>query len=472
MSPYAADGTLHGPLVTLPLSAQDPYVSAPRGAGDDRVQAYNFRLCVTRERTNRVPFPKPRTYNRSEWALLFKYAAEGQSEGAVLGSYLNNIGPVPGGKFDMNNGGLISTDCAGCSWGYPNSTYEERRAIYQRHVDYQQGFLWTLANDEVIPAPVRAALNEYGLCKDEFLSNGHWPEQLYIREARRMRGDTIFTQNDVLAMRKYSETNESAGMGSYNFDAHYSHRGACLPNAQVSPSPSPSPSSNPRLQQGCRMLTAADPPLTLEQKRNNSLVWTGGEGYGGPLHATYELPFSLLLPKRSQVTNMLCPLTPSVTHIALATVRMEPQFMILGQTAGTAAALAAKSGVAVHDVDRAALARALLDADQILSSTQFPAGGGGGKSGGEYTCGLDRCYQPDKLRPHSSAYHNLSCAGRCGPLLAAEWLALRTAFQLDVAKTTLTTVVDQSFLKKSELASSTLPGVSILYYVCVVVRAR
>lgn len=132
----------------------------------------------------------------------------------MLGSYLNNIGPVPGGKFDMNNGGLISTDCAGCSWGYPNSTYEERRAIYQRHVDYQQGFLWTLANDEVIPAPVRAALNEYGLCKDEFLSNGHWPEQLYIREARRMRGDTIFTQNDVLAMRKYSETNESAGMGS------------------------------------------------------------------------------------------------------------------------------------------------------------------------------------------------------------------------------------------------------------------
>ena len=124
---------------------------------------------------------------------------------------------------------------------------------------------------------MRAELNDYGLCADEFTSNNNWPEQLYFYpEARRMRGDTIYTQNDVLAMRKYSETNESAGMGSYNFDAHYSHRGPCIPNApQVG-----------KAQRGCRMLTAADPSVTLEQKLNNSLVWTGGEGYGGPLHAT------------------------------------------------------------------------------------------------------------------------------------------------------------------------------------------
>ena len=156
----------------------DGTFSAPLGTGDDKVQGYNFRLCVTQDKDNKVPFPKPSAYNRSDWDLLFKYALEGPSAGPELGSFLNNIGPVPGGKFDMNNGGLFSTDCAGCSWGYPNSTYAERRVIYQRHVDYQQGFLWTLANDDAIPAPVRAALNRYGLCKDEFVSNDNWPEQL------------------------------------------------------------------------------------------------------------------------------------------------------------------------------------------------------------------------------------------------------------------------------------------------------
>lgn len=231
----------------------------------------------------------------------------------TLSSYLNNFGQLPNSKYDLNNGGLISTDCAGCSWDYPNSTYKARRLIHQRHVDYQQGYLWTLTHDEAIPQAVRDELNTYGLCKDEFTTNSHWPEQLYVREARRMIGDSVFTENDVLAARPFSVTNGSAGMGSYSFDAHYSHRGPCLPK----------PDRN-----GCTMRTAADPPLTAAELANNSLVWTGGEGYGGYHHANYELPYQLLLPRRSLVTNLLCPLTPSVSHVALATVRMEPQFMV------------------------------------------------------------------------------------------------------------------------------------------------
>ena len=335
VSPYRPDGTLMYPLVTNEFAA-------PLGSGDNKVQDYNFRLCVTKNSSNKIPFPKPSNYNRSDWELLFRYAKEGECYGDTLDSYLADLLPVPNGKFDLNNGGLFSTDCAGCSWTYPNASDSERRALVQRHVDYQQGYLWTLANDEAIPKAVRDALNEYGLCADEFTNSilgAHWPEQLYVREARRMIGDAVFTQNDVTAQRAYSASNESAGMGSYNFDAHYSHRGPCLPNKD---------------RNGCTMLTADDPPLTNAEKANSSIVWTGGEGFGGNLDAIYELPYSLLLPKRAEVTNLLCPLTPSVTHVALATVRMEPQFMILGQTAGTAAAICSRNGsaTAVHDVDR------------------------------------------------------------------------------------------------------------------------
>ena len=120
--------------------------------------------------SNMVPWPKPANYNRSDWKLLLKYAAmpinQGKqvpSQGGLGGA---NHGAVPNGKHDMNNGGLISTDCTGCSWYYPNSTYEERRKIYQQHVDYQQGFLWTLAHDEAIPKPVQDQINSFGLCKE------------------------------------------------------------------------------------------------------------------------------------------------------------------------------------------------------------------------------------------------------------------------------------------------------------------
>jgi hypothetical protein len=128
---------------------------------------------------------------------------------------------VPNGKFDLNNGGLISTDCAGCSWRYPNASYDERRSIRQQHVDYQQGFLWALGHEPDIPQEVRLELADYGLCADEFTTNGNWPEQLYARETRRLVGDTVFVQNDIFDLVDYNGQSRSVGMGSYEFD------GAC-----------------------------------------------------------------------------------------------------------------------------------------------------------------------------------------------------------------------------------------------------
>ena len=134
--------------------------ATPVGAGDKKVQAYNFRLCVTTNTSNAVPFPKPIGYNRSEWSLVYKLAAS--AGGGNLKRFLNNFGALPNKKFDLNNGGVLSTDCAGCSWYYPDSNYTYRRTIYNMHKRYQQGFLWTLANDKAIPATLQAELNKYG----------------------------------------------------------------------------------------------------------------------------------------------------------------------------------------------------------------------------------------------------------------------------------------------------------------------
>ena len=207
------------------------------------------------------------------------------------------------------------------------------------------------------------------------------------------------------------------------------------------------------------MITADSPPMTAAQRANSSLVWTGGEGYGAYLTATYELPYSALLPKRAQTSNLLCPLTPSVTHVALATVRMEPQFMILGQTAGTAAAIVAQQRkqqprAAVQDVDRAALAGALLAAGQILSAAQFPPRPPPSHG---YACGANRCFGTVTGSTLAPTYANdSSCAAACVPLAAREWLALKGHWRVDGASSM--TAVKATYLKKSEEAASGLPA--------------
>jgi hypothetical protein len=211
-----------------------------------------------------------------------------------------------------------------------------------------------------------------GLCGDEFLKTDGWPEQLYVREASRVVGDFIFTEQDVLKKQNYDLSNRSIGMGSYAFDAHYSSRGPCIPN--------PNPiyrdpkyhcyGVGPNDKCPCQMLTkelADKLGLTPQEKANSSIVWTGGEGYIGPNKALYQFPYELLLPKRAEVGNLLCPLTPSTSHVTLATVRMEPQFMIVGHAAGAAAALAVAEFSIVHDIGLGKLRTMLLNDKQILS---------------------------------------------------------------------------------------------------------
>ena len=452
VSPYEL-GPDGGATLLFPLVTEE--FAAPLGSADDKVQGYNFRLCVTKNTSNMVPFPKPAGYNRSDWRLLFKYATMLTKNGTVpdvLTHYLNNFGPLPNGKFDMNNGALFSTDCTGCQWKYPTASYAERDRIHAHHKSYQQGFLWTIAHDSAIAKNVRDELNEYGLCKDEFINglNDHWPEQLYVREASRLVGGFVLTQNDVLSLHDYDASNRSIGMGSYNFDGHYSHRGPCVPNPIVKDR-DPNHEcygEGPDDKCACVMLTKEleeKLKLTPEEKANSSMMWTGGEGYPGPYTgAPYQFPYEILLPKRNEVGNLLCPLTPSATHVALATVRMEPQFMIVGHAAGAAAALAAAASVAVQDVDLSALKAALVADNQTLRLSQ-PVGPH------NFACRGERCIGVTS----TTVYHNVSCDAHCAPLGANEWLALKAHWA--VKSSTMTAKFD-TWLKKSELESASLPG--------------
>jgi hypothetical protein len=337
VSPYDATGGL------LPLVTDGS--AAPLGAGDAAVQAYNFRLCVTRNASNKLPWPKPAAYDAAQWALLRRYAALAPP---VLSSFLDNIAPLPPtDKFDLNNGGLLSTDCAGCSWGWPAANASERARLWALHRDYQQGLLWTLSNDEAVPAAVRAEVRAFGLCADEFVASGGWPEQLYVREGRRLVGDAVFTQRDVQARADLGLA--SIGLGSYAFDGHFSHRGPCLP--------APGNAS-------CAMWTGKSPPPP------GTDVWLGGEGYAGPNpgQALYQIPAAVLFPRRSDLTNLVSPTAPSASHVAFCSLRMEPQFMIMGHAAGDIAAATARTGGAVQDVDLSALHAQLTREGALLSA--------------------------------------------------------------------------------------------------------
>jgi hypothetical protein len=193
------------------LARISPEPPGERHAGDKRVQAYCFRMCLTDHPANRIPFPKPENYDPAQYELLFRVFQAGWRE------TFEKFDPLPNHKTDTNNHGPFSTDNIGSNHDYPEAGYERRREIIREHESYQKGWLWFIANDPRVPAEVRTEMQRWGLPKDEFTDHGNWSHQLYIREARRMIGAFVMTEQELL---KKKPTPDSVGMGSYTIDSH------------------------------------------------------------------------------------------------------------------------------------------------------------------------------------------------------------------------------------------------------------
>ncbi|MCE5311235.1 MAG: FAD-dependent oxidoreductase [Acidobacteriales bacterium] len=316
---------IHQFAVDIPARGDDgkllPEISAvPRGkagSADKRIQAYNFRVIATDRPDNRVPWPKPENYDPKRYELLARYlTAMTQLLGSPL--TLNEVGlirVIPNGKVDLNNRGGFSTDYIGKNYGYPDGSYAERARIWRDHENYQKGFYYFLATDPRVPKPLQEEVRRYGLAKDEFADTGYWPNQLYIREGRRMVGDFVVTQKDLQTERTKPDV---IGMGSYNSDSHN------------------------------------------VQRFVNEKGFVENEGDVEVPVQPYQIPFRVLLPKKNEAANLLVPVCFSASHVAYSSLRMEPQYMILGHAAGVAAALAVRNGSAVQDVDVPALQKQLL----------------------------------------------------------------------------------------------------------------
>ena len=287
------------------------------GSGDERVQAYNFRMCLTDAPENRVPFPKPDNYDPMQYELLGRYLDAGWR------GVFRKFDPIPNRKTDTNNHGAFSTDYIGMNYAYPEASYAERRAIVAQHEAYQKGLMWFLANDPRVPEDVRTEMRQWGLARDEFMDNDHWPHQVYVREARRMVGDMVVTERHL---RRHDPTLRPIGMGSYNMDSH---------NVQ-------------------RYVDASG----FARNEGDIQINPG---------APYPIDYGAILPRQEEATNLLVPVAVSSTHIAYGSIRMEPVFMILGQSAMVAAALALEADQPVQDVDYVVLRERLLDAGQVLA---------------------------------------------------------------------------------------------------------
>jgi hypothetical protein len=312
ISPYVVPGD--------PKSGVLPRISSALpgeyGRGDKRVQAYNFRLCLTDHPDNRAPFPKPAGYDPKQYQLLVRIFDAGWRE------TFQKFDRIPNRKTDTNNHGPMSTDNIGYNYDYPEASYERRREIIREHETYQKGWFYFIANDPRVPQDVQKEMRRWGLAKDEFKDNGHWPHQIYVREARRMIGSFVMTEHELLKQRP---TPDSVGMGSYTIDSH---------NVQ-------------------RYITP------------EGYVQNEGD-IGVPTKGPYQIAYGALVPKKGQVENLLVPVCVSSSHIAFGSIRMEPVFMILGQSAATAAVLAIDGNTTIQDVPYQKLRERLLKDKQIL----------------------------------------------------------------------------------------------------------
>ncbi len=309
ISPYKIPGDPSSGVLPR-ISTEDPGV---KGEGDHKVQAYCFRMCLSNHPDNRIPFPRPADYDSTQYELLVRVYNSGWRE------TFRKFDIIPNRKTDTNNHGPFSTDNIGFNYDYPDATYERRKEIIKEHESYQKGLMYFIANDPRIPKDVQEEFREWGLPKDEFTDNGNWSHQLYIREARRMIGTSVMTEHEVLGKK---EVKDPVGMGSYTLDSHNIQR----------------------------------------YIKEDGYVQNEGD-IGVKVPQPYKISYGSLIPKKEEIQNLLVPICLSSSHIAFGSIRMEPVFMILGQSAATAAAIAIDKDIALQDVDYSEL-RNRLEADK------------------------------------------------------------------------------------------------------------
>ena len=296
------------------------------GEADKRMQAYCFRMCMSDVATNRVPFEKPADYDEAKYELLFRNFEAGDLRVPMKPDRM------PNGKTDTNNNYAFSTDFIGQNYAYPEATYAEREKIIAAHLTYQKGLMWALQSHKRVPEKVREQMAKWGLAKDEFTDTGYWPHQIYVREARRLVGDYVVTEGDC---RRKRDTPMSVGMGSYNMDSH-----------------------------NCARYVTADGFVQNEGDVQASP--------GGPYHISYKS----IVPKSGECPNLFVPVCLSSSHIAYGSIRMEPVFMVLGQSSATAACIAIDEKIDVKKVDYEVLKKRLIADKQVLEFAAPPSVGG------------------------------------------------------------------------------------------------
>lgn len=324
VDPYIVKGNPESGLLPY-ISEYPPGVD---GEGDNKIQAYCFRMTLTDHPDNRIPFKKPENYNELVYELLLRNYEAAQGSIEDMYTYGDRVVPwinshMPNRKTDTNNSKGFSTDFIGQNYDYPESSYKEREKIVQAHREYQQGLMWTLAYHPRIPKKVRDIVSKWGTCKDEYEdgSNG-WQQQLYIREARRMVSGYVMTQRNC---ERIDIVEDPVGMGAYGMDSHHVQRYIDV----------------------------------------NGFVQNEGN-VEAPVPYPYPISYRSIIPKKEECENLLVPICVSATHIAFGSIRMEPIFMVLGQSAATAACQAIEEGVAVQDINYPALQNTLLNDKQIL----------------------------------------------------------------------------------------------------------
>jgi hypothetical protein len=314
VDPYVVPGDPKSGL----LPGVFPGDSGPHGSADKRIQAYNFRLCLTKDPANKNPIPKPQDYDPRRFELGLRYIQAG------VWDSLNLHVEMPRGKTDLNNFGGFSTDNIGMNYAWPEAGYEEREKIFQDHVNYQMGWLWFLQNDPRLPEHVRKEAGQWGLPKDEFPESGGWPHQLYVREARRMVSDLVMTEQHCKHQEKVPD---SVGLAAYGMDSHNCNR----------------------------------------YVKDGSAFNEGNMEY--PVAGPFPISYRSIIPKKGECENLAVPVCLSATHASYGSIRMEPVFMVLGQSAATAAVLAMEAGASLQDVDYRELRKRLLDDGQRLEAS-------------------------------------------------------------------------------------------------------